>query len=415
VKEENAMAPAPQPALGRGNPKVLGAGTVELLPCDGIVHSPADFARQHLGLLNRREQSVLLAHLDRLEYGPLPTILTSCVSRSRDIAGSNVPVIVARRSGGRSAFVPEGSLKFKGCRPVLDASTYPLEVLPRGATCVSRTTIPFGTLTHEAVLRELLGYSFVCEHQAPVHARPVCVYEYRHERQMLGYCLVLESRGEDRIEAHVEYPCCSVTEIVCAKQSGLADADGTPFGSELRLRDVNPWWYAETKSRLLCDMHFDGGSRGILNSNIGNDVLMHNGSDNPQLCLCDFDSFHIVAIPQSPTKEFIRDFVLHAMIEVIKGSLSIFDYLEIPPHAALSAVAQTLGNVYFSKSSLWHAYVRRFERAARLRGWDQDTVRGAIEAARRTDAAADVLSSCIVNSHYLRTMSRDRRVYYPHN
>jgi hypothetical protein len=165
-------------------------------------------------------------------------------------------VILARRSGGRSAFAPEGNVKFKGCRPVLDASTYPLEVLPRAATCIRRATIPFGTLTHEAVLRELLGYCFVREHHAPVHARPLCVYEYRHEGRALGYCLVLESRGEDRIEAHVEYPRCSVTEIVRAKRAGFPDAAGTPFGSELRLDDVNPWWYVETKSRLLCDMHF---------------------------------------------------------------------------------------------------------------------------------------------------------------
>jgi hypothetical protein len=155
--------------------------------------------------------------------------------------------------------------------------------------------------------------------------------------------------------------------------------------------------------------------RGILNSNIGNDVLLRDGIADPQLCLCDFDSFHVVAIPQTPTDEFIRDFVLRAMIEVVKGSLSIFDYVDIPLHAEPSVVAETLGNVYFSKSSLWRAYARRFERAARLRGWDRDTVRGAVEAARRTSAAADMLASCVVNSHYLRTMSRDRQVYYPHN
>lgn len=408
------MATKQQP-LGRSNPVALGTDEVGLFPYDGVVHSPADFVAQHAGLLARHEEALLRKQVDALACAKPPPIFSTCLARAHAGTAAAEPVLRARRSGGRSAFIPEGSRKLKGCRPVLDGATYPLEVLPFGATRITRTTIPFGTLTREAVLRELLGYAFMREHQLPVHARPVCVFEYRHAEKTPGYCLVLESRGEERIEAHIAYPTCSVAELVAAKRKGAATVGGTPLGAELLLRDVNLWWYIEAKAGLLCDLHFHGGFRGILNSNIGNDVLLRTAANKPELCLCDFDTFHVVSLPTIPTDNFLRAFALHAMIEVIKGSLSIFDCLEIPSGSAPEAIADHLGRLYFAKSSLWRAYARRFEQTAKALGWNPESTRAALAGAGRTAVAADVLASCIVNNHYLRTMDGDRQVYYPHN
>ena len=415
-----------KPSLGRGNPKALGAEWVELHPFPGKVWTVAEFIASHETLLAAHEQTLVRLHVadcgqttdfefplvraDHVDGGA-----TTRSALSQPEAATSASSLCVRRSGGRSAYWPERKLKFKGCRPALDGSTYPLELLPFGATHIQRTTIPFGTLTAESVLRELLGYAFMCEQHLPIHARPVCVFEYQAAGRTLGHGLVLESRGEDRIEAHIAYPSCSVAELIAAKCAGAATAGGTPLGAELLLRDVNLWWYIEEKSRLLCTLHFHGGFRGILNSNIGNDVLLRTAEGKPELCLCDFDTFHIVTLPIIPTDHFIRAFAMHAMIEVVKGSLSIFDYLEILPESAPPTIAQQLGKVYFAKSSLWRAYARRFEQAAKALGWNPQSTRAALEIAGQTAVAADVLASCMANSHYLRSMDHDRQVYYPHN
>jgi hypothetical protein len=167
------------------------------------------------------------------------------------------------------------------------------------------------------------------------------------------------------------------------------------------LRDVNLWWYVEAKSQLLCDMHFHGGFRGVLNSNIGNDVLLRRAQGSIELCLCDFDSFHLMQIPDQPDDRFLEEFALRAMIETIKGSLSICDYVEVADETPTAEIAAILGRVYFEKSSLWRAYGRRFARAARAHCWDAKRVQDALAHAQRAEATADVLASCVVNNHYL--------------
>ncbi len=439
-----AEAPPRKHALGRGNPKQLGAETVELHPFPGKAWAVSEFTSAFFGKLQTQEQALLYRHVEALGAVVIPDDLRHCLARndasecgrglsaatnlgisSQNSRGteapptfqnSDAPRLIARRSGGRSAYWPERRLKFKGCRPVTDGTTYPLEVLRPGSTAIEHEAIPFGTMSAEGTVRELLGWAFCREHGLPVHAPPVCIYEYLlADGRSLGCCLVSETRGEDRIEAHIEYPACTVEELIRAKREGLPAINGTPIGSELRLRDVNLWWYVEEKSRLLCRTHFAGGFRGILNSNIGNDVLLPKANGGFELCLCDFDSFHVRAIPERPDRTFLEEFALWAMIEVIKGSLSICDYVEIPDEASAAEIAEELGRVYFAKSSLWRAYGRRFEQAAKSRGWDAEAVRAAFANARQTDALANVLASSVVNSHYLRQMSGNRAVFYPHN
>ncbi|MCE5228567.1 hypothetical protein LLG95_03095 [bacterium] len=404
--------------LGRGNPKELGADRVGMYPYSGKVWPPTDFVAEYATVLSGHEQALLRRHAVALADAPavmsLPAELTHCLARSPE-SESAIPAMVIKRSGGRSAFWPERKLKFKGCRPVLDGATYPLEVLAPGSHCIEHTAIPFGTLGPEGVMREVLAWAFCREHGLPVHAIPVLVFEYIVDGRSVGCCLISETCGEERIEAHIEYPRCTVQDLIEAKRKGTASVGGVPIGSELQLRDLNLWQYVEDKSRLLCDMHFQGGFRGILNSNIGNDVLQRVSNEYFKLCLCDFDSFRIVRIPDRPCQDFLNDFVLRTMIEVIKGSLSICDYVVIPEAANVSETAEKLGTAYFAKSSLWHAYSRRFGNAAKAGGWDMKCVYEAFVRAKRTEAAAEVLASCVINSHYLRRMSGDRNVFYPHN
>ena len=410
-----ATTSQPRGPSGRNYPEELGPESVGLYPCPGRVWVAAEFAAAFGSLLEPHEAALVRRHAGVLVDIAIPDGYARCLSRSAEFTSADVPAFVARRSGSRSAYLPELQLKFKGCRPVSGGSTYPLEVLPPGATTIQHTTIPFGTVSAEGVMRELLGWAFHREHGLPVHATPVCVYEYSSAGHSLGCCLVSETRGEDRIEAHIEYPSCMVADIIRAKENSQGAVGNSVFGSELKLRGVNLWWYVEEKSRLLCTMHFHGGFRGILNSNIGNDVLLRGANGKTELCLCDFDTFRVERVPDNPDNAFLNDYVLRATIEVVKGSLSICDYVEISSEATATEVVSALGRVYFEKSSVWRGYVRRFNQAVRSSGWDAKMVQAAFANARRTEALANVLASCVVNSHYLQRMSGDRTVFYPHN
>ena len=227
--------------------------------------------------------------------------------------------------------------------------------------------------------------------------------------------MVLETKGESRIEQFVEYPDCTIADVIAAQSAGVNIVANAPLGAELNVRSINLWWYVEEKSRFLAAMHFHGGLRGILNSNIGNDVFFRDQGGNPRFYLCDFDTFRLVRVPEKPREGFLKAFALQCIVEVIKGSFSILEYVNLPADCSSTQRAEILGSVYFPKSSLWRSYQRRFFAIARRLGWDQASVGAAFEQAKTIEPVADLLSGCVLNSHYVRRTSRDRGVYYPHN
>jgi hypothetical protein len=224
----------------------------------------------------------------------------------------------------------------------------------------------------------------------------------------------METVGETRVEEFVEYPDMTVGELKAAAAAGPA-AGRYVVGSELRLKGLNLWWYVENKSRLLLRMHTNGGFRGILNSNIGNDVIVGTESPAPSLFLCDLDTFRTVVLPRKPDQRFLRSFMLHCLIEVVKGSISILDYRELPETLGPVERAEALARVYLERSSLWHAYRRRLASHARAEQWDYGLLEPALTRAVRTGVMAHVLGQCVLNNHYLREVERSRGVYYPHN
>ena len=398
---------------GPRNPKSLGPAIVALHECSGQVTSIADFAKASRWTLARHERSVVDRVLDRLPSDiALKPPLDRCLCRADGAVSTPSEALMARRSGARSAYLEKERLKLKGCRPVLDGATYPIEVLPFGARRIERGHLPFGVLSREAVMREILAYAFHLQSSCRPHAVPVCVYEYSCED---AFCLLLRTEGEERVEELVEYPEMTVRELRQAIGGDIA-SNSYPLGSELRLHGLNLWWYVEAKSRLLIDMHALGGFRGILNSNIGNDIVIRDSKSSVSaLLLCDFDSFHIVEVPANPSSTFLEAFMLHCLIDVIKGSLSILDYLELPEDITIGELGETLAAVYFTRSSLWRAYRRRFSRHARKHGWDYSLLESALQNAIRSEAAATVLGERVLNNHFLTSVSRERGVYYPHN
>jgi hypothetical protein len=107
--------------------------------------------------------------------------------------------------------------------------------------------------------------------------------------------------------------------------------------------------------------------------------------------------------------------MLHCLIEVVKGSLSILDYVELPDDSEASVAGPRLADMYFARSSLWHAYERRLFRHMIARGWDQSLVQQALREATQTQAFISVVGECIPNSRHMRCELSNRGVYYPHN
>jgi hypothetical protein len=393
----------------------LGGSDIALYECAGKTYSIAEFSEKHKHLLSKFEQALLDECRAFFAKINVPKRFNKCLTRSIEFARSKTPSFRADRSGGRSAYLAAQKLKLKGCRPVLDGTDFPIEILPFGAEKISYERIPFGTMRAESVMREILAYCFLRHNGLPVHSTPICVYEYSSNVDSCGYCLVSKTEGEVRLEEFIEYPKCTVEDVAQAQANGQQMIADCVIGSELHLRDVNIWWYVEQKSKFLIEMHFKGGFRGILNSNVGNDVIVTNEDGGLEMFLCDFDTFRLVPIPERPDMTFQKGFALQCMVEVAKGSVSILEYVDLGLDCTHLQIADELGKVYFNKSCLWRSYRRRFYQEAARRQWDINLVYEAFDEMRRAEAFANVLCGCILNSHYVSKLSKDRAVFYPHN
>lgn len=397
--------------LGPNNPKELGAREVPLFRCDGNVLSVAEFAARYVSLLDPYEQRLVEGVRGRLPGADaIPPLLRSCLTRSADLRTSEGPAALARRSGARSAYLPDLAIKLKGCRPVTDRAEYPIENFPFGADAVQYGNIPFGVLRREGAMREILAWCFHEVHGFPAHAVPVAVFEYVTSGTQLGYCLASRTVGETRVEAFVRYPECTVGELISRANA----PNGPVWNSEIGLRGVNLWWYAEEKARLLSSMHLAAGFRGVLNSNIGNDVLVEDACGGKRLFLCDFDTFHAVDV-ESDSARCLDAFVRHALVEVIKGSLSILAFPDLSSCTTAAERGVVLARVYFDRSSIWRAYERRILAGLRAQGWISEDLEEALDKAVRSKAFVSVVEECVLNSHYLEERAHKRGIFYPHN
>ena len=395
-------------ALGPRNPAELGPQRVELFETEGVVRTARAFAAQNTDLLRPNEATIVGKFLSHLPDERLPPPLDRCLTRSAE-QGSTAK-LTARRSGARSAYVSDHALKLKGCR-VAPEVTYPFHRLQNRR--VERVDIPFGVMSAEGVMRELLAYCFHLEHEIKPHSIPFAVYTYGLAPDNHGHCLILASANERRVEEYVSYP--AITPVQIREWSiGQVSQYMYPIGSELLLRGINLWQWIEWKAEALSAMNMAGGFRGLLNSNIGNDVVADE-EGNQGFYLCDFDSFRVIEVPDQPDQEYLVDFLLNAMLEVAKGSLPILDYIDIPTSWSQEERAVALSAYYFEHSSLWRAYRRHLLIKAKNRGWPTQLLDPALGVATTTEAAATVFGEKVLNSDRLRRIERDRGVFYPHN
>jgi hypothetical protein len=339
--------------------------TLGLFRAPGRVFSIKSFALEHMGLLAAHEQAMLTASLGRFcDNTHIPPEASAVLTRSQWLSGGDRPAAQVVRRGARNAYWPKLNLLFKGCRPIQGPDTFPDESVPWGEDRVHFSRIPFGVLTDEGVMREILGHYFFEKHGLPLRSKPLCVYQYETQGRTLGHCLVLETVIEDRIESFIEYPKMTLSDLilndVVREKTGIAGV----FRGEVPLRHVNGRAYAEAKAHMLALMNRNGGFRGLLNSNIGNDVVEMGAGSSRQFFLCDFDTFHVVRIPRRPDRAFKRAFLMQCLVEVVKGSLPVIDYLHAKHGQSPAALWPLAREVFFSRSSLWQAYARRWNNVA---------------------------------------------------
>lgn len=179
----------------------IGPEKVAIYECTGKVHSVFDFANKNKDILDKIESNIIERNRTLLQTEEnIPDYLHKCLARTDDLKINDNTFFISR-SGARSAYWKEKNIKFKGCRPMVkEPSTFPMEKLAFDSDTIEYGNIPFGVLTKEAVIQEILAYCFFKENKLAVAHSPVCIYEYQQENKSIGYCLVLYSKGETRID-----------------------------------------------------------------------------------------------------------------------------------------------------------------------------------------------------------------------
>ena len=372
---------------------------VMLYSTDGNVISIAEFVQKNIGVLTSLEQRIVREQIDGLASS-IPEHLTVPLLRTQKYANSDLE-IQAKRAGARSAYIQDLGLKVKGCRP--ENTTFPEWGIDDEFN-VRVDEVPFGVLTKEGVMREILAYCFMRKYHLPYSAEPVAVFEYKPQGRPMNFALVASVGDDTRLESLIDCHGYSVGDIIKLKKEGRLGVEPDVWLGNVDLVD-----YPVRKAELLAKFNFNGGFRGILNSNIGNDVVR----DDELFSICDFDTFRVVPIPQKNDKEGIRNFIIHCYTELIKSSTPFVDYIEFTDETK-EQIHGTLADYYRQHSYLCQAYNCKVRYQARIRGWDSAHVETCINDAFKTAVSFELLQELIPNSFTLRNFKAES-YYVPHN
>jgi hypothetical protein len=372
---------------------------ITLYSAPGSVASVADFAEENLHLLNSVEQSVVRSQLHALVRRD-GCRLEVPLSRSPAISTGELEV-KARRHGARSALLPGGLLKLKGCRP--EPGTFPDWYCNEFFQLKVRK-LPFGIMTAEAVMREILGYLFFRLHGLPVSAIPNTVVTYSCPNHLGTCALLFTITSDQRIESFLDARGMTLHRLIRLNRFRRRSDE---LGREIGLSGIDRAHYVDRKVRQLVKCNLLGGFRGILNSNIGNDVVCR----NVFVSLCDFDSFFLIPVPQVGDSDGIRRIVFNSMFELIKTSLPIIDFIA---ESDANDLRISLMKCYQATSTVYREYVRYLLKYTEYMGWVGSYIRRLIQEAMETDLAFELLQELIPNFHTLRTFTLDSW-YVPHS
>jgi hypothetical protein len=169
---------------------------------------------------------------------------------------------------------------------------------------------------------------------------------------------------------------------------------------------VSNEWYAEKKSDLMIEMNFNGGFRGVLNSNVGNDIEYQN-----EFYICDFDTFEVIAMPEKPNYEFIKGFTLWSIIEMLKSSPLVFAYVNMDG-LNKKEVSKHIWDVYTKNSLLWQKYYQKFLARAKALGWNVELIERAVREAVMSNVFYDMAPDNVVASEVIKHTYQPEMSFY---
>jgi hypothetical protein len=379
--------------------KYLKTGKETILyPTDGVVHPVYDFVMNNLDCLSAHEQAIVKKNIHVLKK---ETFFDSPLVVNKEGFNHKSQFLTAKSIGSRSALIEKGSFKLKGCKFDLENDLcFPHEHLNFGETKMLRTEILFGVLSKKNVMNEILAFCFFMDMGSDVIHTPLSVFEYVSSNKIIGYCLVSHSKQEQRLESSESFYNLSIEDLIYLKLIEKV--------IKIQITENEPYygldkdWYAKEKSRLIIEMNFNGGFRGVLNSNSGNDIVF-----KEKLYVCDFDTFTVIRIPEQPNYEFIRNFTLWCVVELLKTSPIIIDYINTDKMSVEQAT-ENIWSVYKSKSLLWKYYEEDFFKKTEAIGWNSKYVKQALDWVVKTDVFQEVILDNVINTTLL-------KVSYPVN
>jgi hypothetical protein len=380
-----------QTEKSRAVPTLQVGPRLELYPVRGDVHCVRSFAEAHASVLADHERRFLAANRDCLAA---PTVELSTPLARSGLPPIDGPRLPALRRGARSAYISSLGLKLKGCRP--EPSSFPSWSVDDGRRPVV-TTIPFGVLQAEGVMRELLGSCFAACHGLSLATVPIAVFEYADAHGDGRFCLVSSGDDAQRAEARIDCDGLTLHDVVRLHRVGRLR------GREARLRGIDATVFIARKADALARLHVAGGRRGVLNSNIGNDVLAGDAFAG----LCDFDTFRLQLVPDGASDSALADFVFTALIEVLKSSLPFIDF-------CADGTPSGLAHYYRTRSSLYRAYRDRFACAAAARRWNAASVERHARNTLESSIATELIRELVPNAETMSQFTLDGW-YVPHN
>lgn len=380
---------------------------IYLYSTEGRVFTLPHFINNFKHLLNSFEGNIIDKGIS-LFQDHVPDFLNKPLISTEEFKDPSGLRMKAKSIGGRSAFLVNEKIKLKGCRPI-PGLIFPHKKLAFGERKIIQKEIPFGVLSAQNVMREILAFCFFEKKGLKILEYPICVFEYSIRNRDAGYCIAHNTPTMLRLETLEDYYGLNIRDLIY-----LTDFESR-FGirlldNRIPFRGIESAWYSETKSDLLINMNFFGGFRGILNSNIGNDIIYNN-----DLYICDFDTFRVIDIPGHPSPDFIRNFTLWCVVEVLKTSPLIWAYADIEKLNKKEG-ALRLWQIYSGKSLFWHSYSQKYFDYTERLGWDINLISKTLSDMVDYPVFQELILDNVINSKVLRkTYQPEMSFYVPHN
>lgn len=307
--------------------------------------------------------------------------------------GQGMPILEIEENGERSAYDPKLKIKLKGCAPDKSKKYTNLYYYFGDNNLIYHDDESWGVMTKDQVINELSGINFLNKNNLRNILKPFFVYKYNNE----SYCLAMESRENLRARdifnemstdtfmqlrlfnqnlfryiAPFKKAWLNDVEIAHYKKMYLKETKKTekeayaefcsnykkPMGIDKQIVSE----YSNEFINLLLDMHFKGMFRNVVNSHQGNTIF-----SKDSLYICDLDASYFIKIPDSPNQEFIDNFYLSSVVEIMAGDFRYLTHVHTGDEK--SSAARKIYSRYKNISRYFNKFQEEFTNRCNANNW----------------------------------------------